>query len=54
MMNDLVPELHRRKRATWNVFKGLEEVVKRTKNLWLWAHLFHSTVLPALTYTLET
>ena len=55
MTNDLAPELPRRKRAAWNAFKSIEEVVKRrTKNLRLWAHLFDSTILPALTYTLET
>ena len=49
MRNDLVPELRRRKRATWSAFKSIKEIVKRTKNLWLRAHLFDSTVLPAQT-----
>ena len=49
MRNDLAPELHRRKRAAWNTFKSIEEVIKRMKNLWLWVHLFDSTFLPALT-----
>ncbi|KAE9414088.1 hypothetical protein Angca_003634, partial [Angiostrongylus cantonensis] len=35
-------------------FKSIEEVVKRTKNSRLLAHLFDSTVIPALTYASET
>ncbi|KAE9421507.1 hypothetical protein Angca_004780, partial [Angiostrongylus cantonensis] len=38
----------------WGAFKGIEDVVKRTKNTRLRAHLFDSTVLPALTYASET
>uniref|UniRef100_A0A0K0CXU0 Uncharacterized protein n=1 Tax=Angiostrongylus cantonensis TaxID=6313 RepID=A0A0K0CXU0_ANGCA len=49
IMNDLAPELSRRKRAAWGAFKSIEDVVKRTKNTRLRAHLFDSTVLPALT-----
>ncbi|KAE9415054.1 hypothetical protein Angca_009020, partial [Angiostrongylus cantonensis] len=41
-------------RAAWGAFKGIEDVVKRTKNTRLRAHLFDSTVLPALTYASET
>uniref|UniRef100_A0A0K0D4A2 Reverse transcriptase domain-containing protein n=1 Tax=Angiostrongylus cantonensis TaxID=6313 RepID=A0A0K0D4A2_ANGCA len=54
MMNDLAPELSRRKRAAWGAFKSIEDVVKRTKNTRRSAHLFDSTVLPALTYASET
>uniref|UniRef100_A0A158PCR6 Uncharacterized protein n=1 Tax=Angiostrongylus cantonensis TaxID=6313 RepID=A0A158PCR6_ANGCA len=54
MMNDLASELSRRKRAAWGAFKSIEDVVKRTKNTRLRAHLFDSTVLPALTYASET
>uniref|UniRef100_A0A0K0DN66 Reverse transcriptase domain-containing protein n=1 Tax=Angiostrongylus cantonensis TaxID=6313 RepID=A0A0K0DN66_ANGCA len=54
MMNDLAPELSRRKREAWGAFKSIEEIVKRTKNTRLRAHLFDSTVLPALTYASET
>ncbi|VDL84383.1 unnamed protein product [Nippostrongylus brasiliensis] len=50
MTNDLSPELGRRKRAAWGAFKSVEEVVRKTKNARLRAHLFDSTVLPALTY----
>ncbi|KAE9418028.1 hypothetical protein Angca_008206, partial [Angiostrongylus cantonensis] len=35
-------------------FKSVEDVVKRTKNTRLRAHLFDSTVLPALTYASKT
>ncbi|KAE9420626.1 hypothetical protein Angca_003324, partial [Angiostrongylus cantonensis] len=41
-------------RAAWGAFKSIEDVVKRTKNTRLCAHLFDSTVLPALTYGSET
>ena len=54
MMNDLAPELSRRKRAAWGAFKNIEGVVKKTKNIRLRAHLFDSAVLPALTYASET
>ncbi|VDP04199.1 unnamed protein product [Heligmosomoides polygyrus] len=48
MANDLAPELSRRKRAAWGAFKSVEEVAKKTINVRLRAHLFDSTVLPAL------
>ncbi|EYC16950.1 hypothetical protein Y032_0032g2588 [Ancylostoma ceylanicum] len=54
MMNDLAPELGRRKRAAWRAYKSIEDVVKKTKNIRLRAHLFNTTVLPALTYVSET
>ncbi|KAE9415848.1 hypothetical protein Angca_008378, partial [Angiostrongylus cantonensis] len=41
-------------RAAWGAFKSIEDVVKRTKNTRLRAHLFDSPVLPALTYASET
>ncbi|KAE9420201.1 hypothetical protein Angca_005639, partial [Angiostrongylus cantonensis] len=41
-------------RAAWGAFKSIEDAVKRTKNTRLRAHLFDSTVLPALTYASET
>ncbi|KAE9421153.1 hypothetical protein Angca_008105, partial [Angiostrongylus cantonensis] len=41
-------------RAACGAFKNIEDVVKRTKNTRLRAHLFDSTVLPALTYASET
>ncbi|KAE9419533.1 hypothetical protein Angca_006625, partial [Angiostrongylus cantonensis] len=39
--------------AAWGALKSIEDVVKRTKNTRLRAHLFDSTVLPALTYASE-
>uniref|UniRef100_A0A0K0D3L9 Ig-like domain-containing protein n=1 Tax=Angiostrongylus cantonensis TaxID=6313 RepID=A0A0K0D3L9_ANGCA len=54
MMNDLAPELSRRKRGAWRAFKSIEDAVKRTKNTRLRAHLFVSMVLSALTYASET
>ncbi|KAE9413523.1 hypothetical protein Angca_006170, partial [Angiostrongylus cantonensis] len=41
-------------RAAWGAFKSIGDVVKRTKNIRHLAHLFDSTVLPALTYASET
>ncbi|KAE9419497.1 hypothetical protein Angca_004327, partial [Angiostrongylus cantonensis] len=40
--------------AAWGAFKSIEDVVKRTKNTRLRAHLFDSTVLPALSYASKT
>ncbi|WKY07725.1 hypothetical protein Q1695_007305 [Nippostrongylus brasiliensis] len=53
MTNDLSSELGRRKGAAWGAYKSVE-VVRRTKNARLRAHLFDSTVLPALTYASES
>ncbi|EYC18451.1 hypothetical protein Y032_0027g1523 [Ancylostoma ceylanicum] len=47
-------QLGRRKRAAWGAYKSIEDVVKKTKNTRLRAHLFNTTVLPALTYASET
>ncbi|KAK6756311.1 hypothetical protein RB195_014615 [Necator americanus] len=54
MMNDLTPELGRRRRAAWGAYKSIEDVVKKTRNTRLRAHLFNTTVLPASTYASET
>ncbi|VDM52149.1 unnamed protein product [Angiostrongylus costaricensis] len=54
MINDIAPELSTRKRAAWEAFKSIEDVVKRTKNAGLRAHPFDSLVLPAPTYASET
>ncbi|EPB73332.1 hypothetical protein ANCCEY_07578 [Ancylostoma ceylanicum] len=43
MMNDLAPELGRRKRAAWGAYKSIEDVVKKTNNIKLRAHLFNTT-----------
>ncbi|VDL63964.1 unnamed protein product [Nippostrongylus brasiliensis] len=47
-------ELGWRKRSAWGAFKSGEEVVRKTKNARLRAHLFGSTVLLALTYASES
>uniref|UniRef100_A0A7I4XSJ4 Reverse transcriptase domain-containing protein n=1 Tax=Haemonchus contortus TaxID=6289 RepID=A0A7I4XSJ4_HAECO len=52
MMNDLAPELCRRKRVVWGTFKNIERVVKK-KNIRLRAHLLDAAFLP-LTYASET
>ncbi|VDM60063.1 unnamed protein product [Angiostrongylus costaricensis] len=36
VMNNLAPELSRRKRAAWSAFKSIEGVVWRTKNIGLY------------------
>ncbi|VDM57670.1 unnamed protein product [Angiostrongylus costaricensis] len=53
-VSDLLLGLSRRKRAAWGAFKGIEDVLKRTKNTRICPHLFVSTGLPALTYVSET
>ncbi|KAK6736722.1 hypothetical protein RB195_019429 [Necator americanus] len=54
MMNGLTPELGRRRGAAWGAYKSIEDVVKKTRNTRLRAHLFITTVLPALTYASDT
>ncbi|KAK6765150.1 hypothetical protein RB195_025188 [Necator americanus] len=54
MMNDLTPELGRRRGAFWGAYKSIANVVKKTRNTRLRAHLFNTTVLTALTYASET
>ncbi|KAK6744754.1 hypothetical protein RB195_011460 [Necator americanus] len=54
MMRYLTPELGRRRRAAWGAYKSIEDVVKKTRNTQLSAHLFNTTVLPSLTYASET
>ncbi|KAK6728592.1 hypothetical protein RB195_005936 [Necator americanus] len=44
----------RRRRAAWRAYKNIEDVVKKSRNTRLRAHLFNTTVLPALTYASET
>ncbi|KAK6762764.1 hypothetical protein RB195_023465 [Necator americanus] len=43
MMNDLIPKLGRRRRAVWGAYKSIEDVVKKTRNTLLRAHLFNTT-----------
>uniref|UniRef100_A0A0K0D673 Reverse transcriptase domain-containing protein n=1 Tax=Angiostrongylus cantonensis TaxID=6313 RepID=A0A0K0D673_ANGCA len=54
MMKYLAPELSRKKLAAWGAFKIIEDIVERTKNTRLRAHLFDSRVLPALTCASDT
>ncbi|KAK6755927.1 hypothetical protein RB195_014363 [Necator americanus] len=53
MMNDLTSELVRRKRAAWEAFKSIKDVVKRTKNIRFRAHLFTTTPFLLLPYASE-
>ncbi|KAK6765084.1 hypothetical protein RB195_025136 [Necator americanus] len=54
MENDLKEELNRRKRATWAAFAAVSEATDQPRDQDLRAHLFGSTVLPALCYAAET
>ncbi|KAK6754105.1 hypothetical protein RB195_013234 [Necator americanus] len=54
MKDNLTPELGKRKRAAWRAYKSIEDVVKKTRNTRLRAHLFNTSVLRALTYASET
>ncbi|KAK6765076.1 hypothetical protein RB195_025129 [Necator americanus] len=54
MENDLKEELNRRKRATWAAFAAVSEATDQPRDQDLRAHLFDSTVLPALCYAVET
>ncbi|KAK6728900.1 hypothetical protein RB195_006143 [Necator americanus] len=54
MMNDLISELGRRRRAAEGAYRSIEDVVKKSRNTRLRAHLFNTTVPPALTYASET
>ncbi|KAK6726972.1 hypothetical protein RB195_004959 [Necator americanus] len=44
---DLTPELGRRRRVALGAYKSIEDVVKKTRNTRLRAHLFNTTVLLA-------
>ncbi|CAF1624010.1 unnamed protein product [Rotaria magnacalcarata] len=46
-------EIRRRRSAAWFSFKNIEEILKKTKNTTLRAHLFNSTILPVLNYGCE-
>ena len=55
MEGDLRAEVGRRRRAAWTALGSIKEVTKMLKNdKRNWAHLFDSTVLPALCYGTET
>ncbi|KAK6761151.1 hypothetical protein RB195_022279 [Necator americanus] len=54
--NDLKEELkqHRSMKAAWAAFAAVREATDQVKDQDLRAHLFDSTVLPALCYAAET
>ncbi|KAK6726501.1 hypothetical protein RB195_004682 [Necator americanus] len=54
MENDLKEELNRRMRAAWAAFAAVKEATDQLTDQDLRAHLFDSTVLPALCYAAET
>ncbi|WKX88735.1 hypothetical protein Q1695_008393 [Nippostrongylus brasiliensis] len=54
MDNDMKEELIRRRRAAWSAFGSLKEATDQLQDADLRAHLFDSTVLPALCYAAET
>ncbi|KAK6748620.1 hypothetical protein RB195_001315 [Necator americanus] len=53
MENDLKEELNRRMRAAWAAFAAVREATDQLTDHDLRAHLFDSTVLPALCYAAE-
>ncbi|KAK6758057.1 hypothetical protein RB195_015708 [Necator americanus] len=54
MENDMKEELNRRMRAAWAAFAAVREATDQLTDQDLRAHLFDSTVLPALCYAAET
>ncbi|WKY07549.1 hypothetical protein Q1695_007202 [Nippostrongylus brasiliensis] len=54
MDNDMKEELIRRRRAAWSAYGSLKEATDQLQDADLRAHLFGSTVLPALCYAAET
>ncbi|KAK6761527.1 hypothetical protein RB195_022555 [Necator americanus] len=54
MENDLEEELNRRMRAAWATFAAVREATDQLTDQDLRAHLFDSTVLPALCYAAKT
>jgi len=52
--NELRPEIARRRKAGWAAFGSIKDVIDETRDVQLRAHLFDSTVLPALCYGAET
>ena len=54
MENDMKEELVRRRRAAWSAYGSIKEATDQLLDPDLRAHLFNSTVLPALCYAAET
>ncbi|KAK6726482.1 hypothetical protein RB195_004669 [Necator americanus] len=48
------PRAGQKETSGWGAYKSIEDVVKKTRNTRLRAHLFNTTALLALTYTPET
>ncbi|KAK6737550.1 hypothetical protein RB195_019949 [Necator americanus] len=48
------PRAGRKRRAACGAYKSIEDVVKKARNIRLRAHLFDTSVLPALTYASKT
>lgn len=51
--NNLMPEIHRRRRAAWAAFNGIKNATDSITDKKIRANLFDSIVLPALTYVSE-
>ncbi|EPB66637.1 hypothetical protein ANCCEY_14274 [Ancylostoma ceylanicum] len=54
MMNDLITEIGRRRKAAWAVMDTIQEITSQIKDTFRRAHIFDSTVLPALCYGAQT
>ncbi|EYC30868.1 hypothetical protein Y032_0004g1820 [Ancylostoma ceylanicum] len=54
MMNDLIVEIGRRRKAAWAAMDTIREITSQIKDMNRRAHIFDSTVLPALCYGAET
>ena len=46
-------EIRRRRSAAWYSFKNIEDVLKKTKDIKLRAHLFNSMIIPVFNYGCE-
>ncbi|XGW22067.1 hypothetical protein V3C99_004770 [Haemonchus contortus] len=54
MMNNITPELNRRRRAAWAAFGSIREVTDQVSDPDLKASIFNASVLPAMCYATET
>ncbi len=54
MDRDMKPEIARRIRSGWRAFNSIKDVLQKTRDKALRAHLFNTTVLPAMLYASET
>ena len=51
--HEIDDEIRRRRSAAWLSFKNVEDVLKKTKDVKLRAHIFNSMILPVLNYGCE-